>query len=164
MEVFEFSVFSENEPAAQIPPDAYCYVLVPVRQETLTRFIRNSGRQEEPARNEGRRNAIIRLCLRIGIPAQIQGFQYIVEAVDMLQDRPQLIHRITQGLYPGIAERHQTNASKVERSIRHAVGIAWDRDQYTVINELYGFTVCHKDKKPSNSEFIALLFNICRNA
>ena len=75
----------------------------------------------------------------------------------MVYDRPEIINRITRELYPGIARRFSTSASKVERAIRHAIEVAWTRGKIENINQLFGYNIYSKNDKPTNGEFIALL-------
>ena len=75
----------------------------------------------------------------------------------MVYFNPQLINRITKELYPGIAKRYNTSASKVERAIRHAIEVAWTRGKIENLNQLFGFHIYGKNDKPTNGEFIALV-------
>ena len=100
---------------------------------------------------------IASLFLTVGIPAHIKGYQFLREAVKMVMDQPELINRITKELYPGIARKFSTTASKVERAIRHAIEVAWSRGRVEVLNQVFGANVCSPDDKPTNGEFIALV-------
>ena len=93
----------------------------------------------------------------IGVPAHIKGYQYLREAVRMVIDNPDLMGRITKELYPGIARRFGTTSSKVERAIRHAIEVAWNRGRIEALDEAFGKNVCSLDDKPTNGEFIALV-------
>ena len=95
--------------------------------------------------------------ISIGIPAHIKGYHFLREAVKMVVESPDSINRITKELYPGIAKRFNTSASKVERAIRHAIEVAWTRGRIENINQLFGFKVYGKNDKPTNGEFIALI-------
>ena len=108
-----------------------------------------------PARSLDER--IAGLFLTIGIPAHIKGYQFLREAVKMVMDQPDMINRITKELYPGIARRFNTTASKVERAIRHAIEVAWNRGRIEVLNQVFGVNVCSLEEKPTNGEFIALV-------
>lgn len=92
----------------------------------------------------------------IGVPAHIKGYQYLREAVKMVMENPERINRITKELYPGIAQRFGTTSSKVERAIRHAIEVAWNRGRIEALDEAFGRNVCSLDDKPTNGEFIAL--------
>ena len=93
----------------------------------------------------------------IGVPAHIKGYQYLREAVRMVMENPDLMSRITKELYPGIARRFGTTSSKVERAIRHAIEVAWNRGRIEALDEAFGKNVCSLDDKPTNGEFIALV-------
>ena len=100
---------------------------------------------------------IANLFLTVGIPAHIKGYQYLREAVRMVIENPDLMGRITKELYPGIAHRFGTTSSKVERAIRHAIEVAWNRGRIEALDEAFGRNVCSLDDKPTNGEFIALV-------
>ena len=100
---------------------------------------------------------ITSVFLTIGIPAHIKGYQYLREAVKMVMEDKQLIGSITKELYPGIAERFDTSASKVERAIRHAIDVAWTKGRIENINRIFGYNIYTLHDKPTNGEFIALL-------
>jgi len=100
---------------------------------------------------------IASVFLMIGIPAHIKGYHYLREAVRMVYYEPALCSRITKELYPGIAKRFQTSASKVERAIRHAIEVAWTRGKIENINQIFGYNIYSKNDKPTNGEFIALV-------
>lgn len=93
----------------------------------------------------------------IGVPAHIKGYQYLREAIMMSVENPDMLGSITKVLYPTIARKNQTTASRVERAIRHAIEVAWNRGKMDTINEIFGYTVSNGKGKPTNSEFIALL-------
>jgi sporulation transcription factor Spo0A len=100
---------------------------------------------------------ITAVFLVIGIPAHIKGYHYLREAIRMVYFEPELINRITKELYPGIAKRFNTSASKVERAIRHSIEVAWTRGKIENINQLFGYNIYSKNDKPTNGEFIALV-------
>ena len=98
---------------------------------------------------------ITNLFLTLGIPAHIKGYQYLREAVRMVMENHDVINRITKELYPGIARKFGTSASKVERAMRHAIEVAWTRGRLDTVNQMYGYKVFQKDDKPTNGEFIS---------
>ena len=100
---------------------------------------------------------ITNLFLTLGIPAHIKGYQYLREAVRMVLENHDVINRITKELYPGIARRFDTTASKVERAMRHAIEVAWTRGRLETVNQMYGYKVFSRDDKPTNGEFIAMV-------
>ncbi len=100
---------------------------------------------------------ITNLFLTLGIPAHIKGYQYLREAVRMVLDDHDVINRITKELYPGIARKFDTSASKVERAMRHAIEVAWTRGRLDTVNQMYGYRVFAREDKPTNGEFIAMV-------
>ena len=109
------------------------------------------------AQDNGLEVTVSEIMHRIGVPAHIKGYQYLREAVRMVMDNPELMGRITKELYPGIAHRFGTTSSKVERAIRHAIEVAWNRGRIDALDEAFGKNVCALDDKPTNGEFIALV-------
>lgn len=97
------------------------------------------------------------IFLTIGIPAHIKGYQFLREAVKLAMKEPSIINSITGQLYPNIAKIFSTSASKVERAIRHAIEVAWNRGKIENINEIFGIKVYNTNEKPTNGEFIALV-------
>ena len=114
------------------------------------------GRLERGEGEDNLEERIANLFLTVGIPAHIKGYQYLREAVKMVIDNPDLMGRITKELYPGIAHRFGTTSSKVERAIRHAIEVAWNRGRIEALDEAFGRNVCSLDDKPTNGEFVAL--------
>ena len=100
---------------------------------------------------------ITSIFLTIGIPAHIKGYHFLREAVKMVIEDGELINSITKELYPGVARRFNTTASKVERAIRHAIEVAWTRGRIENINNIFGYNIYTKNDKPTNGEFIALV-------
>lgn len=100
---------------------------------------------------------ITNIFITVGIPAHIKGYQFLREAIKMAIENPEIINSITKKLYPSIAERFETSASKVERAIRHAIEVAWNRGKIENINNLFGIKVYGNNEKPTNGEFIALV-------
>ena len=113
--------------------------------------------QESSAGADNLEERIANLFLTVGIPAHIKGYQFLREAVKMVIDNPDLMGRITKELYPGIARHFGTTSSKVERAIRHAIEVAWNRGRIEALDEAFGRNVCSLDDKPTNGEFIALV-------
>ena len=93
----------------------------------------------------------------IGVPAHIRGYHYMREAIMMSVNDMDVLNYITKELYPSIAKKCNTTPSRVERAIRHAIEVAWNRGKVEVIHELLGYTVNNHKGKPTNSEFIALI-------
>ncbi|MDY3781281.1 MAG: sporulation transcription factor Spo0A [Candidatus Faecousia sp.] len=93
----------------------------------------------------------------IGVPAHIKGYQYLREAIIIAVDDMDVINAITKVLYPQVAKTFQTTPSRVERAIRHAIEVAWDRGDLDTLQSFFGYTVSNTKGKPTNSEFIALI-------
>ncbi|AJA47988.1 stage 0 sporulation protein A [Clostridium pasteurianum DSM 525 = ATCC 6013] len=93
----------------------------------------------------------------IGVPAHIKGYMYLREAINMVVDNIELLSAVTKELYPSIAKKYNTTASRVERAIRHAIEVAWSRGQVDTINKLFGYTIHNGKGKPTNSKFIAMI-------
>ena len=112
---------------------------------------------EAPQIRESTDEQLVNLFLTLGIPAHIKGYAYLREAVHMvLQDRS-LLSRITKELYPGVARRFDTSASKVERAMRHAIEVAWSRGRLDTVNKMYGCRLFDAMDKPTNGEFISCI-------
>lgn len=93
----------------------------------------------------------------IGVPAHIKGYQYLREAIMIAVDDMEVINAITKVLYPQVAKTFSTTPSRVERAIRHAIEVAWDRGDLETLQRFFGYTVSNTKGKPTNSEFIALI-------
>lgn len=120
----------------------------------------NEGMSEEQKRflfESALENDVTNLIREIGIPAHIKGYQYIREGIIMSVKDPEMLNYITKFLYPTIAQKYRTTTSSVERAIRHAIEVAWNRGKLDSMEELFGYNVNSGKGKPTNSEFIALL-------
>ena len=130
---------------------------------SLGNIFRKNVREYEPARainNVCSGNLeldVTNLLLEIGIPAHIKGYQYIREGIMLSFYDKNMLHYITKCLYPTIAKKYKTTSSSVERTIRHAIEVAFRRGNRQVLEEIFSNTICSKKTKPTNSEFIALL-------
>lgn len=113
--------------------------------------------KEQISKNKALEEKITNIFITVGIPAHIKGYQFLREAIKMAIASPDIINSITKKLYPSIAERFDTSSSKVERAIRHAIEVAWNRGKIENINNLFGLKVYTSNEKPTNGEFIALV-------
>lgn len=93
----------------------------------------------------------------IGVPAHIKGYQYVREAIILAVNDMEVINAVTKVLYPTVAKKFQTTPSRVERAIRHAIEVAWDRGDIETLQKFFGYTVSNIKGKPTNSEFIAMI-------
>ncbi len=94
---------------------------------------------------------------QIGVPAHIKGYHYLREAIILSIKNSDIVNSVTKLLYPTVAKTHNTTASRVERAIRHAIEVAWDRGDIDVLNSYFGYTIQNERGKPTNSEFIAMI-------
>lgn len=94
---------------------------------------------------------------QIGVPAHIKGYHYLRDSIIMAIKTPEIINAVTKQLYPSVAKRYETTSSRVERAIRHAIEVAWDRGDVDVLNSYFGYTIHNTRGKPTNSEFIAMI-------
>lgn len=102
--------------------------------------------------------------LELGIPQNVKGYDYLMAAVLIATDEPELIQAMTKELYPRVADLFNTTAFRVERSIRHAIELAWSNGETEILNRLFGYTVGVAKGKPTNSNFIAIMANKLRRA
>lgn len=94
---------------------------------------------------------------QIGVPAHIKGYHYLRDSIMMSVKHPEIINAVTKELYPSVAKKYETTSSRVERAIRHAIEVAWDRGDVDVLNSYFGYTIHNSRGKPTNSEFIAMI-------
>ena len=100
---------------------------------------------------------VTKIIHQIGVPAHIKGYQYLRYAILRAVDDSEIINSVTKVLYPTVAKRFGTTTSRVERAIRHAIEVAWDRGDVDVLNSYFGYTIQNSRGKPTNSEFIAMI-------
>jgi len=100
---------------------------------------------------------ITKIIHQMGVPAHVKGYQYLREAILMVTEEVNLMGAVTKELYPMIADKYNTTASRVERAIRHAIELAWDRGNVDLMNKYFGYTINIERGKPTNSEFIAMV-------
>ena len=103
------------------------------------------------------RQDVTKIIRDLGIPAHIKGYQYIREGIIMAIEDINMMNYITKLLYPSIAKKYRTTSSSVERAIRHAIEVAWNRGKVELLEEMFGYTISAGKGKPTNSEFIALI-------
>lgn len=101
--------------------------------------------------------SITNILHELGVPSHIKGYQYIREGISIIYDRPEVIGGITKELYPEIADRYETTVSRVERAIRHAIEVSWNRGNWDLMEEIFGHSVDIDKAKPTNSEFIVTI-------
>ena len=124
------------------------------RGETLTRLADGPAGQ---LRTPGLEELGTSITHGGGVPAHIKGYQYVREAIMITVENMDVINSVTKVLYPEVAKRYNTTASRVERAIRHAIEVAWDRGDLETLQRFFGYTVSNAKGKPTNSEFIAMI-------
>ena len=100
---------------------------------------------------------VTKIIHQIGVPAHIKGYQYLRTAILMTIEDTDIINSVTKVLYPSVAKKYDTTTSRVERAIRHAIEVAWDRGDIDTLNSYFGYTIQNNRGKPTNSEFIAMI-------
>ena len=138
------------------------FMLKPVSYDILVKrvndiFDEHRFVEDRSISNKEIEEKITNIFITVGIPAHIKGYQFLREAIKLSMGNPEIINSITKKLYPTIAEKFDTSASKVERAIRHAIEVAWNRGKIENINSVFGLTVYSNNEKPTNGEFIALV-------
>ena len=123
-----------------------------VSRETISQQVAPEKSEPQDLETE-----ITNIIHEIGVPAHIKGYMYLREAITMVVNDMELLSAVTKELYPSIAKKYNTTASRVERAIRHAIEVAWGRGQVEAINKLFGYTINTEKGKPTNSEFIAII-------
>lgn len=159
------AVSSESLYARAIALGATYYMNKPFSMDTLYQRLldffdlRKLDIQKQPAlvRSKSLDERITSIFLSIGIPAHIKGYQFLKEAIKLVIKKPEIINSITKQLYPSIARNFETSPSKVERAIRHAIEVAWNRGRIENLNTIFGYNIYTKNDKPTNGEFIALI-------
>lgn len=143
------------------------YFLKPFDMETLAKRIDQLiGWSEETqidskskvfANSQDLEIVISDIMRQIGVPAHIKGYQYLRQSIMLTINDPDLMHAVTKVLYPTVAKQNKTTSSRVERAIRHAIEVAWDRGDVDVLSSYFGYTIQNTRGKPTNSEFIAMI-------
>ena len=137
------------------------YMTKPCRTSTVCQRIRQlTGSRQMDEDRIGSRNLesmITAIIHDVGVPAHIKGYQYLRDAILIAVADMDVINAVTKVLYPEVAKRFNTTASRVERAIRHAIEVAWDRGDLETLQKYFGYTVSNVKGKPTNSEFIAMI-------
>ena len=143
------------------------YFLKPIDADEMSqRILSLSGKEtaapmrktkEANARDTSLEMRVTEIIHQIGVPAHIKGYQYLRDSILMAIEDEEIINAVTKRLYPTVAKKHGTTSSRVERAIRHAIEVAWDRGDVDVLNSYFGYTIHNSRGKPTNSEFIAMI-------
>ena len=155
------SVFCDEQVVAEaVGKGAAYFLLKPFKTENLVdRMLMacTQGAAPEEDRASLLKNRVTEIIHEIGVPAHIKGYQYLREAIMIAVDDMEVINAITKVLYPAVAKRFGTTPSRVERAIRHAIEVAWDRGDLETLQKYFGYTVSNSKGKPTNSEFVAMI-------
>ena len=156
MSTFESSTLERELIAA----GALYYFLKPFSPETAVELIVQLAGGSQPEIRPDPADldlTVTEILHQIGVPAHIKGYQFLRDAILLTMNEPEYINAVTKRLYPEIAKKNGTTASRVERAIRHAIEVAWDRGDVDTLNSYFGYTIHNLRGKPTNSEFIAMI-------
>lgn len=178
------AVGQDNVTARAINLGAEYYILKPFKMDVLIKRIRELvNRAEVKTQNISNYNdnksnyidinsqatkeeileiKVTNIIHEVGVPAHIKGYQYLRDGIIMVVNNIEVINQITKQLYPDLAKKYKTTPSRVERAIRHAIEVAWNRGQIETVESIFGYTVNSNKGKPTNSEFIAMIANKLR--
>ena len=129
-------------------------VTVRIDASRPTSIAENAGNEDKTPDIE---TQVTKIIHQIGVPAHIKGYQYLRTAILLTVRDSDIINSVTKVLYPSVAKKYATTTSRVERAIRHAIEVAWDRGDVDTLNSYFGYTVQNNRGKPTNSEFIAMI-------
>ena len=145
-------------------------LIKPINQSNLIEYVdsmlKNRNKKPDDTQNEKSvqpdnipdiEAQVTRIIHQIGVPAHIKGYQYLRTAILLTVKDSDVINSVTKVLYPSVAKKYQTTTSRVERAIRHAIEVAWDRGDVDTLNSYFGYTIQNNRGKPTNSEFIAMI-------
>ncbi len=154
---FDMEVFVKRirELATDVDPDFD--VPVSAANQAVQSFVTAPGTKPSNNNRSALESNITNIIHEIGVPAHIKGYHYLREAILMVIEDMDLLGGITKELYPMIAEKFNTTPSRVERAIRHAIEVAWNRGRIETINKIFGYTIHDEKGKPTNGEFIAMI-------
>lgn len=153
------------------------YILKPFNLQVLGERVKQVVRDIKPSMEKRSTSPVViptspknlelevtRIIHEIGVPAHVKGYQYLRAAIMLVTEEVNYLGAVTKELYPTIAKRYDTTPSRVERAIRHAIELAWDRGDVDRINKFFGYTINGEKGKPTNSEFIAIIADKLRLA
>ncbi len=165
--IFLYSSFASDQITSRATElGADYFMLKPFATSTLIDKIRRFDFRSKPQKELSLRIVkssqsveamVTHIIHEIGVPAHIKGYQYLREAIVMAVNDMDVINAVTKVLYPSVAKTFSTTASRVERAIRHAIEVAWDRGDIETLQSFFGYTVSNAKGKPTNSEFIAMI-------
>ena len=137
------------------------YMVKPVSDEMLYEKVKACMKREQKRVAAGVKmdleSMVTKVIHEVGVPAHIKGYRYLRDSIMMTVNNMEIINSITKLLYPTVAKLYSTTPSRVERAIRHAIEVAWDRGDPETLNRYFGYTIASGKGKPTNSEFIAMI-------
>ena len=153
------STFAPNEMVAEAGNlGAAMFVSKPFDENAIIEhLLRIAEKRSEQFHAPGLEELVTAIIHEVGVPAHIKGYQYVREAIMIAVEDMDVINSVTKILYPEVAKRFHTTPSRVERAIRHAIEVAWDRGDLETLQRFFGYTVSNIKGKPTNSEFIAMI-------
>lgn len=154
------ALYRDQIVAQAMAKDVSFFMPKPCETESLLERMRQACRTEQPAEEDtlqALEREVTTVIHEIGVPAHIKGYQYVREAIVIAVQDMDVINAVTKVLYPEVARRYATTPSRVERAVRHAIEVAWDRGDLETLQRYFGYTVSNTKGKPTNSEFIAMI-------
>lgn len=137
---------------------ASMFVRKPYLEDAMVENLLRLAEKADPKLHApGLEELVTSIIHEVGVPAHIKGYQYVREAIMITVEDMDVINSVTKVLYPEVAKRYHTTPSRVERAIRHAIEVAWDRGDLETLQKFFGYTVSNAKGKPTNSEFIAMI-------
>ena len=156
--VIVISAFCNDRTVSQAMDLGVQYFLTkPCQVEALLERMRDFFSQRNLCDSDQLKAVVTSIIHEVGIPAHIKGYQYLREAIIIAVEDMDVINAVTKVLYPQVAKRFSSTPSRVERAIRHAIEVAWDRGDLETLQKVFGYTVSNIKGKPTNSEFIAMI-------
>lgn len=150
--------YNDRMVAEAVSLGAYIFLPKPVSESSLMEHMRRAVKPPQEREPSPQLEAMVTAIIHeIGVPAHIKGYHYLRDSIIMSIETPEIINAVTKQLYPSVAKRYNTTSSRVERAIRHAIEVAWDRGDVDVLNTYFGYTIHNTRGKPTNSEFIAMI-------
>ena len=165
IEVIMLSAFGQDSLMSQAAKNGASYfIMKPFELDRLAMQVNHiiQSRINEKNGIETEDDQITAIIKDIGIPPHINGYLYLKEAVSLVLENPEILQKVTKSLYPGIAKKFDTTPPRVERSIRHAIETVWNREDIQHISGIFGYSEEHLKSKPTNSEFIAMVYDSIR--
>ncbi len=136
---------------------SYCFIKPYSFEVAYSRMMTLLEMKQLTLENDDLESRVTSILHNMGVPAHIKGYNFLRQSIIMATEDPAVISLVTKRLYPDIAKANGTTPSRVERAIRHAIEVAWDRGNVDVLNEYFGYTINNMRGKPTNSEFIAMI-------